>query len=174
MWTFTFRPPNSIGKYVSLLFLIFFISISKINAQDKCNACSIPEFAALTLYHTLQSGPVMGVGIEAGKWKKDAGKFSYFLGTEILWSDTQEKTAKSTGYSKGMIISFYVKGQYKIANRVYLIGQPELVNLSSLELRTGFRYVVPITKIIGIGLEPGYTLVKKQWSLNTNFHFALP
>ncbi|MDP4249483.1 MAG: hypothetical protein Q8918_05150 [Bacteroidota bacterium] len=174
MWTSSFRPPNSYGKYFGLLFIIYFSFLISISAQEKCNSCSIPAFAALTVYHTLQTGPVMGVGIEAGKWKKDAGKFSYFLGTEILWSNTEERTGKSTAYSKGMVISFYIKGQYKIANRFYLIAQPELVNVSYLEMRAAIRYVVPVTKIIGIGIEPGYSMVKKQWSLNSNFHFALP
>lgn len=115
----------------------------------------------------------MGIGIEAGKWKKDAGKFSYFLGTEMHRSDRNENNLKSTVSSKELIISFYWKGQYKIANRFYLIAQPELVNLSSFEMRTGIRYVMPLTKIMGIGLEPGYSLIRKQWSLNTNVHFAL-
>jgi hypothetical protein len=134
----------------------------------------VPDFAAVTIYHTLQTGPGMGFGVEAGKWKKDAGKFSYFLGTEVLWGSSQENNGKTTTRSKTVVISFYVKGQYKLANRLYVIAQPELVNLTNLELRSGIRYVLPITKTMGVGLEPGYAFVGKQCSLNTNIHLALP
>ena len=173
VWTILFRRSFIYDKSFNLLFIASFLSVTAIQAQEKCGACSIPSFAALTVYHTWQSGPAMGIGMEAGKWKKDAGKFSYFLGTEMFWSEKTENNPKTTVNSKELIISFYWKGQYKIANRFYLIAQPEIVNLSSFEMRTGIRYVMPLTKIIGIGLEPGYSLIKKQWSLNTNVHFAL-
>jgi hypothetical protein len=157
----------------ALLFLISSIFFSEARGQEKCNACSVPSFAALTVYHTWQTGPGMGLGIEAGKWKKDAGRFSYFLGTEMLWSNRSEKNGKLPGGTNSLFISFYWKGQYKMAERFYFIAQPEIVNLSSFDMRTGIRFVLPVTKIIGVGLEPGYALVKKQWSLNTNVHFAL-
>jgi hypothetical protein len=172
-WMLFMRRPSFYGKYYGLFSLIFLLSLTT-HAQEKCSACSIPSFAALTVYHTIQTGPGMGFGIEAGKWTKDAGKFSYFLGTEILWSANRERSLKGPdNNSKDQMISFYWKGQYKIANRFYLIVQPELANLSSFEMRTGIRYVMPLTKIIGIGLEPGYSFIEKQWSLNTNVHFAL-
>jgi hypothetical protein len=91
----------------------------------------------------------------------------------MLLTNPKKESPKITGSSRELIFSFYWKGQYKIANHFYLVGQPELVNLSLFEMRTGIRYVIPITKIIGVGLEPGYSLIRKQWSLNTNIHFAL-
>jgi hypothetical protein len=113
----------------------------------------------------------MGFGVEAGKWKKDEGKFSYFLGTSLVWAD--HGNLKKTENYKELNISFYWKGQFKVANRVYVIAEPELINLSAFEMRAAARYVFPLTKIIGIGLEPGYALINRQWSLNTNLHFAL-
>jgi hypothetical protein len=174
MWTSVPRPLNSCGKFTALSCLICLFFTTNIRAQDKCASCSVPAFAALTVYHTMQTGPGMGFGLEAGKWKKDAGKFSYFLGTEVLWTNNEQNEGKTTTRSKTVVISFYVKGQFKLANRFYLIGQPELVNLSYLELRTGFRYVMPITNTLGVGLEPGYAFVKKQCSLNSSIHLALP
>ena len=78
-WIFLFHRLMNCSRPVSLLFLIFILSHSSIRAQEKCKVCSVPSFAALTVYHTLQTGSAMGFGIEAGKWKKDDGKFSYFL-----------------------------------------------------------------------------------------------
>jgi hypothetical protein len=60
-----------------------------------------------------------------------------------------------------------------VADRVYLIAQPGMINLSSFEMRTAIRYVFPLTRVMGIGLEPGYGLINRQWSVNTNIHFAL-
>lgn len=172
-WIFLFHRLMNCSRPVSLLFLIFILSHSSIRAQEKCKVCSVPSFAALTIYHTLQTGSAMGFGIEAGKWKKDDGKFSYFLGTSMIWAENDQQDQKTSENSKELAISFYWKGQYKIANRLYLIAQPELINLSSFEMRAGARYVFPLTKILGIGLEPGYSLIKKEWSFNTNIHFAL-
>ena len=156
-----------------LVFAISSCSFFSASAQEKCNACSVPSFAALTLYHVLQTGSSMGFGIEAGKWKKDAGKFSYFLGTSLVWADPDSRNEKTSDNYKELNISFYWKGQFKVAERLYLIAEPELINLSAFEMRTAVRYVFPLTKIMGIGLEPGYALINSQWSLNTNIHFAL-
>jgi hypothetical protein len=153
--------------------LILLLSAHPGQAQDKCNTCEVPAFAAITVYHVLQSGPAMGFGIEAGKWKKDAGKFSYFLGTSLVWSTKVQNDRKEAAGMRENFISFYWKGQYQVANRFYLIGQPELVNLSSFELRAGLRYVVPLTKGVGIGLEPGYALIRRDFSIHTNIHFSL-
>lgn len=161
-------------KSFGLLAMALLSILSIVRAQEKCSACSIPSFPALTVYHAFQSGPAMGLGIEAGNWKKDAGKFSYFLGMEILWPEQKETKLKTSDViSNELMISFYWKGQYKITNRLYLIAQPEVIDFSSFDLRTGIRYVMPLTKNIGIGLEPGYSLVNKQVSLQTNIHFAL-
>lgn len=161
-------------KFLPLLFFIIFsCSCFSASAQEKCGACSVPSFAALTIYHVLQSGGEMGFGVEAGKWKKDEGKFSYFLGTTLAWTENDSRDPKTSDSFKELNISFYWKGQYKVAERFYLIAQPELINLSAFEMRTAVRYVFPLTKIMGIGLEPGYALINRQWSLNTNVHFAL-
>ncbi len=66
-----------------------------------------------------------------------------------------------------------MKGQFRIIDRLYLVVSPTFVNLSSFETGAGLRYVLPISRVIGIGLEPTYSLVEKQFSINTNIHFAL-
>ena len=72
-----------------------------------------------------------------------------------------------------MLLSFYVKGQYKLTNHLYAIAAPGIVNLTYVELQTGFRYVIPVTRVIGIGIEPTYAFNQKQFVLNANMHFAL-
>ena len=76
-----------------------------------------------------------------------------------------------------------VVGEIQLASRVdvrfntlqqpELIAAPGIVNLSYFELHTGFRYVVPLTRIIGIGIEPAYAFNQKQLVMNANLHFAL-
>jgi hypothetical protein len=161
------------GRFFLPLAVIFLISHPSARAQEKCDECSVPSFASLTVYQTLETGPAMGFGIEAGKWKKDAGRFSYFLGTSMIWSGTGSVNQKTADQHKTLNITFYWKGQYRVADRVYLIAQPGMINLSSFEMRTAIRYVFPLTRVMGIGLEPGYGLINRQWSVNTNIHFAL-
>jgi hypothetical protein len=115
----------------------------------------------------------MGFGVEAGSWKKDAGRFSYFIGTSMVWAGNSSPENKTSSSQKQVLLSFYVKGQYKLSNHLYLIAAPGIVNLSYVELQTGFRYVVPLTRVIGIGIEPAYAFNQKQLVMNANLHFAL-
>ena len=71
----------------------------------------------------------MGFGVEAGTWNKDASKFSYFIGTSMVWTGYAIGTkTNSTQYQT--LLTFYVKGQYKVTNHLYLIAAPGIVNLS--------------------------------------------
>jgi len=115
----------------------------------------------------------MGFGVEAGTWNKDAGKFSYFIGTSMIRAGNTNSEVK-TGISQNQVLlSFYVKGQYKLTNHLYVVAAPGITNLSYFELQTGLRYVVPITRTIGIGVEPVYAFNQRQFVVNANLHFAL-
>ncbi|HEY4935884.1 MAG TPA: hypothetical protein VII44_04855 [Puia sp.] len=157
--------------------LLFIIIIScfqygELKSQN-CNLCSIPSFPSLTVYQTFQTGHGMGFGVEAGTWNKDAGKFSYFIGTSMIRAGNTNSEVK-TGISQNQVLlSFYVKGQYKLTNHLYVVAAPGITNLSYFELQTGLRYVVPITRTIGIGVEPVYAFNQRQFVVNANLHFAL-
>ena len=157
------------------LLLIIFISclqFSDLKSQN-CNLCSIPSFPTVTVYQSFQTGHGIGFGVEAGTWNKDAGKFSYFIGTNLVWADSSNSKIKTSTAQNQAMLSFYLKGQYKLMNHLYLVAAPGIVNLSYLELQTGLRYVVPLTKVIGIGIEPAYAFNQKQFVVNANLHFAL-
>ena len=64
---------------------------------------------------------------------------------------------------------------YSPANilRLYAIAAPGIVNLTYIEMQAGFRYVIPITQVIAIGVEPTYAFGQKQFVVNANMHFAL-
>ena len=116
----------------------------------------------------------MGFGVEAGTWNKDAGKFSYFMGTSVVWADrTIIPKVKTSSSQNQILLGFYLKGQYKLTKHLYVVAAPGIVNLSYFEVQTGFRYVVPVTKVIGIGIEPAYAFYQKQFLVNANLHFAL-
>jgi hypothetical protein len=115
----------------------------------------------------------MGFGVEAGSWKKDAGKFSYFIGTSMVWAGNTSPENKTETSQKQVLLSLYVKGQYKLTKHLYVVASPGIVNLSYFELQAGFRYVVPLTRVIGIGIEPAYAFIQKQLVMNANLHFAL-
>jgi hypothetical protein len=166
---------SRIFKNKTGLFLIIIISLSQfkeLKAQS-CNSCCIPSFPSLTVYQSFQTGHGMGFGVEAGSWKKDAGKFSYFIGTNMIWADNTSPENKTETSQKQVLLSFYVKGQYKLTKHLYVIAAPGIVNLSYFELQSGFRYVVPLTRVIGIGIEPAYAFNQKQLVMNANLHFAL-
>ena len=85
----------------------------------------------------------------------------------------QRTCTRRLDHIKPIRFSFYIKGQVEVVNRLYIVAAPEFVNLTSFEARAGVRYIFPISNLIGIGVEPGYSFVQKQVSLNTNIHFAL-
>src|SRR5450432_554778 len=160
---------NSMGL---LLVSISCFQFSVLKSQN-CKLCSIPSFPTVTVYQSFQTSHGMGFGVEAGTWNKDAGKFSYFIGTSMVWADNSNSEVKTSSSQKQSLLGFYFKGQYKISNHLYVIASPGIVNLSYLEMQTGLRYVVPVTSVIGIGIEPAYSFNQKQFVINANLHFAL-
>ena len=154
------------------LTVISFFQISDLKSQN-CKLCSIPSFPSVTIYQSFQTGHGIGFGAEAGTWNKDAGKFSYFVGTSMVWVDNKEADAKTVSSQKQTLLSFYLKGQYQLSNHLYVIAAPGIVDLTYFDLQTGFRYVFPVTSVMGIGIEPAYSFNQKQFLINTNLHFAL-
>ena len=158
------------GGMVLVFLLFFFTGI----AQKERHDCCIPAFGSITLYHSFQPGSVIGFGMEAGKWNREASRFSYFLGTKLQWFGVSESSAKSSDQSKyNTRFSLYMKGQFRIIDRLYLVVSPQFVNLTSFEAGTGLRYVLPVSRVLGIGIEPTYSIIEKQFSINTNIHIAL-
>ncbi|HTB24458.1 MAG TPA: hypothetical protein VK711_03765 [Puia sp.] len=160
---------NRTGLFI-FIFLCFQFGEAKCQS---CSLCCIPSFPSLTVYQAFQTGHGMGFGVEAGTWNKDAGKFSYFIGTSMVWTGINNPETKTATSSNQTLLSFYVKGQYKLTNHLYIVAAPGIVNLSYLELQTGLRYVFPVTSKIGIGIEPSYAINQKQLVVNANLHFAL-
>jgi hypothetical protein len=154
------------------LTIITFFQVSDLKSQN-CKLCSIPSFPSVTIYQSFQTGHGMGFGAEAGTWNKDAGKFSYFVGTSLVWVENKQTDAKTISSQKQALLSFYLKGQYQLSTHLYVIAAPGIVDLSYFDLQTGFRYVFPLTNVIGIGLEPAYSFNQRQFVINTNIHFAL-
>jgi hypothetical protein len=168
-------PVNPFIKKRSGLYLVLFISCFGIGLAkgQNCNQCVIPSFPSVTVYQAFQTGHGIGFGVEAGNWKKDAGKFSYFIGTSMVWAQNPESKIKTDNTQNQTLLSFYVKGQYKLTKHLYAVVAPGIVNLSYFEVQTGLRYVLPVSRVIGIGIEPAYAFNQKQFLVNVNLHFAL-
>jgi hypothetical protein len=154
------------------LTIISFFQVSELKSQN-CKLCSIPSFPSVTLYQSFQTGHGIGFGAEAGTWNKDSGKFSYFVGTSMVWIENKQTDVKTISSQKQALVSFYLKGQYQLTNHLYVIAAPGIVDLTYFDLQTGFRYVFPLTSVIGFGLEPAYSFNQRQFVINTNLHFAL-
>ena len=157
---------------VAMIICMTVLSVVSAKAQSrKCGDCFVSSFGAITVYHVAQPGTNFGFGFEAGSWNKDESPFSYFIGSKMQWfkssADKSENNAEKIRYS------VYVKGQYEIITHLYVVAAPSFVNLSSFDAQAGLRYVFPLSKFIGIGVEPGYSFIQKQYSINTNIHFAL-
>jgi hypothetical protein len=155
-----------------LLFIVVCFQFGELKSQN-CSLCCVPSFPSLTVYQAFQTGHGMGFGVEAGTWNKDASKFSYFIGTSMVWTENSNTQVKTNTTQSQVLLSFYVKGQYKLTNHLYVVASPGIVNLSYFELQTGLRYVVPLTRVIGIGIEPAYAFNQRQLVVNANLHFAL-
>jgi hypothetical protein len=152
-------------------FFLFTFSSFSVKAQS-CKDCFVPSFGAITIYHVAQPGSNFGFGFEAGSWNKEQSRFSYFVGSKMQWFNSSADKPDNNS-TENIRFSFYIKGQVEVVNRLYIVAAPEFVNLTSFEARAGVRYIFPISNLIGIGVEPGYSFVQKQVSLNTNIHFAL-
>jgi len=161
---------NKTGFIIILIISCF--QFSELKSQN-CNSCCIPSFPSVTVYQAFQTGHGMGFGMEAGTWKKDAGKFSYFIGTSMIWAENNNVNVKTSTSQNQVLLSFYLKGQYKLTSHLYMTAAPGIVNLTYFELQTGLRYVIPLSNVIGIGIEPAYAFHQNQIVVNANLHFAL-
>jgi hypothetical protein len=160
------------GAGLLIIAMISVVPFSGLKSQN-CNLCAIPSFPSITVYQAFQTGHGMGFGVEAGTWNKDAGKFSYFLGTSMVWANDSYTKAKTSTPQNQAYMSFYLKGQYKLTSHLFIVASPGIANLSYFEFQTGFRYIVPLTHTIGIGIEPAYAFNQRQLVVNANLHFAL-
>ena len=170
-----FRPFATLRFRFTFLLIIWGIFQYNTAQSQTCASCCVSSFPALTIYQVTQTNHGLGFGIEAGSWNKAASKFSYFIGTSMVWAGNSGTQVKSTvPQSKSQtLLSFYVKGQYKISNHLYVVAAPAIVNLTYLELQAGLRYVIPVTKSLGLGIEPAYAFNQRQMVLNLNMHIAL-
>ncbi len=169
-----YTRPTGIRTYVLLFLLAGVFSNLHVQAQNAdCSACAV--FPSVSVYHTIQSGPGNGIGFEAGNWKKEKGSFSYFFGSSLVWPSgqpTTEKTGTKSG-DKPVSMSMYVKGQLALGNKLYAVITPGFQDLSFFTLKAGFRYVIPLSNKVGIGLEPNYSVFQNVMAFNTNLHIAL-
>jgi hypothetical protein len=155
------------------LFLILSFAFGQLRAQKMYKDCCDPDFGSATLYYSVQAGSPIGFGVEAGQWNKEKSRFSYFLGSRLQWFQETLDQTKPSNTDQTAKFYLYMKGQMRVVSGLYLVVAPELVNLSTLDATTGIRFVIPVGQIMGIGLEPTYSIVSRQFSFNTNFHFAL-
>jgi hypothetical protein len=159
------------------LFLFIFLLALKVTpgiAQLKdCRDCYVPSFQAFTAYYILQPGSDFGFGFEAGKWNKDASRFSYFLGSKLQWFQLNPNSDKFKDDAKNIRFTVYMKGQARVVDRLYFELTPQFVDLNFFDIGLGMRYTYPLSESVGIGIEPTYLVVQKEYSMNANIHFAL-
>jgi hypothetical protein len=160
---------------ILLILAFLFMANAPSQAQAKMHAdCCDPSFGAITFFYTVQPGSTLGFGMEAGKWNKEASRFSYFLGTRMQWYPQGfRENNKVNGVQDVEKFYLYLKGQCRIVNRLYLEAAPQVLNLSHFEGSAGLRYVQPLGSLIGVGVEPSYLIVAKQLSVSVNVHLAL-
>lgn len=150
------------------------LSFFKGHSQLKdCKDCDIPSFQSVTMYYIAQPHSGFGFGMEAGTWNKSESRFSYFLGARMQWFRVDPNAEKFSNVANNVRFSLYMKGQARIVNRIYLEVSPTFVNLSSFDAAVGLRYSYPLSDVIGVGVEPTYSVVQKEYALNANIHFAL-
>ena len=167
----TFNPAWKTSKIAGIL-TICLLSFFSARSQD-CKDCDISSFQSFTTYYIAQPGSLIGFGVEGGNWNKEDSRFSYFLGTKMQWFQVDPKSQKTANGDGAVRLSFYIKGQARIINRLYLEVAPQLVNLTAFETSVGLRYTYPLSSVIGVGLEPSYSIIQKEYALNVNIHFAL-
>ncbi|HTQ29439.1 MAG TPA: hypothetical protein VMI35_14985 [Puia sp.] len=158
--------------FLPVILLICLCSVARAQS-GLCRECFIPSFGVITLYHVYQPGYGFGLGMEAGNWSKDDSRFSYFFGAKLQWPPAGVRSIKVGNSDAYLHTSFYAKGQVEMIRRLYVVLSPQVINLSTFEAGVGVRYVLPLSRNIGIGVEPTYLFFQKAFSMNTNIHFAL-
>jgi hypothetical protein len=152
-----------------ILILSGFAGKSQANTSNCCGS----SFGAVTLYYSVLPGSNFGFGMEGGNWNKESSPFSFFLGAKMQWYHQPSTGGKTINNNEYINYGLYVKGQFKIVDELYITAAPQFVNMSSFDFSPGLRYVLPVANGFGVGLEPSYSIVQKQFTLSANIHIAL-
>ena len=112
------------------------------------------------------------------EWKQATGKktpANSVILSERVWygadnSNTKIKTQQLR--TNQTLLSFYLKGQYQLTNHLYAVAAPGIVNLTYFEFQTGLRYVIPLSHVIGIGVEPAYAFGQKAIRREREYAFC--
>jgi hypothetical protein len=174
-FAFNKRGKQAAKRWLIQTTLCILLVFSGLFAKSQANAtnCCEQSFGEVTLYYTVQPGSTFGFGMEGGNWNKESSRFSYFLGTKMFWYRQAIDGDKISSNNNFINFYLYVKGQYRILDELFIVASPQMVNLNSFDFSPGLRYVFPLGNGMGIGLEPSYSIVQKQFALSGNIHIAL-
>jgi hypothetical protein len=124
----------------------------------------------VSAYYILDAKPGVKTGFEAG-YIGHGSRFGYSVGFEMEFHDQEKPLGEEYANQTGDMFKMYFKGNYRIykkANNLILLTlSPEINMKSRFDLKTGIRFLIPVSQKFGFGLEPSASL------LNGNFSTAL-
>jgi hypothetical protein len=135
-------------------------------SQQKCYD---PSSSILTAYYTYTPNSKFAVGLEAGKLN-DISPLGIFGG--VTFQSMNEKFMKQDSTNTDQFISnVYFKGTYRISRienvlSAFVVASAHYSVQSGFDLQPGFRFIVPVSSRVGLGMEPLYSIKQNTYMLN--------
>jgi hypothetical protein len=139
---------------LALIFCAFYIS----SYSQDCR-----KFTPIVSAHYILDGkPGVKTGFEAG-YIGHRSRFGYSAGFELEFHDQEKSSGEENANLTGNMFKMYFKGNYRIykkENNILLLTlSPEINMKSRFDLRSGLRFILPVSPKLGFGLEPSASLL---------------
>ena len=100
-----------------------------------------------------------------------ACKFGYSAGFQLEFHQAGKPGGEEIANETGNLFKMFVKGTYRIYRKenkrmVFVTLAPELNMNSSFDLKTGIRFMFPVSPKFGFGLEPNASVLNGNFAAN--------
>ena len=150
-----------------ILFTLTILILTAGFASAQYNKCG-PAVPVFSVYYSHEAGTRYGLGIEAGSQGVES-PFGLYAGFYLKKLAPQALKSDSSGFT--MRGSLYLKGAFRLnqptgRGSIFLTAAPELSVQTGFDLKSGLRFMLPLSGKKALGLEPLYSVRQRNFSFN--------
>ena len=121
-------------------------------------------------HYVLDGQQGLKTGFEAG-YIGQASKFGYTAGFQLEFHQAGKPGGEEIANETGNLFKMFVKGTYRIYRKenkrmILVTLSPELNMNSAFDLKTGLRFMFPVSPKFGFGLEPNASVLNGNIAAN--------
>lgn len=149
--------------------ILFFALICAFHQKSISQDCK--KFTPVAIAHYLLDGePGFKAGFEAG-YIGQSSRFGYSAGFQLEFHEPGKTGGEDVANATGNLFKMFFKGTYRIYRKenkklILLTLSPELNMNAVFDLKTGVRFMFPVSSKFGFGIEPHTSLMNGNVGAN--------